>query len=165
MIGSVDLNPVSSEKGDADSSSKCESQPPRYAIYRRSAEAQIGGRSLPVSPPKRSLGMAPLPMSKPVISITSLARWSSDCDTVARAFSFHVDDSLELGRVLYRKITGPFTLQDAIDIVRCAPIEISWLDAVRHQAAGRDEVVVGVDRRPVTPGSEFNHRRRDAALR
>jgi hypothetical protein len=35
-------------------------------------------------------------------------------------------------------------------------VEINWLDAVRHQTAGRDEVAVGVDRRPVIPGGEFN---------
>src|SRR5262249_5570997 len=51
-----------------------------------------------------------------------------------------VDHQLELGRLLDRQVTRPFTLEDAIDIGRRLPVCLEQLNPIGHQAAAGDEV-------------------------
>src|SRR5262245_19016898 len=69
-----------------------------------------------------------------------------------------IDHKLELGRLLDRQVTGPFTLEDAIDIGCCLPVCLEQLNPIRHQTAAGDEVAGRIDRRQAVPGGERDDR-------
>src|SRR5947209_18843974 len=53
-----------------------------------------------------------------------------------RLRSFEIDDELELGRCLYRKVGRLLSTQDPVDISRCSLDRVDGVGAIRHQAAG-----------------------------
>jgi hypothetical protein len=71
---------------------------------------------------------------------------------------FEVDDKLEFGRLLDWQVSGPFTLENAIDIGRRLPVSLEHLNPVGHQAAGGDEVAERIDGRQAMPGGERDDR-------
>src|SRR6516225_38477 len=75
-----------------------------------------------------------------------------------RMRGFEVDDKLEFGRLLDRQVTGPFTLEDAIDIGRRLPVCLEHLNPVGHQAAACDEVAERIDGRQAVPGGKRDDR-------
>jgi hypothetical protein len=67
-----------------------------------------------------------------------------------------VDDELELGRLLDRKIGGLLTLEDAIDVAGRAPVLVNFIRSVGDQAAIGDVKANGVDRCQLVLGRERN---------
>jgi hypothetical protein len=67
-----------------------------------------------------------------------------------------VDDELELGRLLDRKIGGLLTLEDAIDVAGRAPVLVNFIRSVGDQAAIGDLKANGVDRCQLVLGRERN---------
>ena len=85
----------------------------------------------------------------------SIARWFGRAAIAAirgRALGgLPVDHPFELGWCLHRKVTGLVPLLNTID-ERCRPPKkIQGIDAVRKQAAVRDEKPEGMDRRQTVP--------------
>jgi len=65
-----------------------------------------------------------------------------------RLRGFEVDNELVLGRRLHRKIGWLLSLENSIHVASCLPVLLDEVRSVSNEAAGRNEVAIGVD-----PGS------------
>ena len=64
------------------------------------------------------------------------AGWHPKTERLRR---FQVDRCFELCRRLYRKVGRFFTLENAIDVTRCAPMRVDRIESSGDQATGGDE--------------------------
>src|SRR5262249_34369286 len=123
------------------------------SISTRVNKPEDGSPSMSALPPKADIGTQPrifrfvpkadiLHCGRDCYSITSSARDSSDCGTERpSAFAvFEVDDQFILRRRLYRKIGRLLTLEDAIDVLRRAPVGRNAIRAVGDEAAATREI-------------------------
>ncbi len=107
----------------------------------------------------------------PLHSITSSARASSVGGTVEaeRLGGLEVDDQLVLGRRLHRQVGRLLALEDAVDVAGRSPVQIDQVGPIGHQAAGRDEEAIRIDRGQLVPRRERDDQiamnRRDRAHR
>ena len=82
-----------------------------------------------------------------------------------RLGGLEIDDELVLGRRLHRQVGRLLALQDAIDIAGGAPVLVDEIRPVGDQAAGGDEVAIGVDRGQLVPGRQRDDQTRDERTR
>ena len=92
----------------------------------------------------------------PLHSITSSARARSVGGTSrpsALAVLRLMTSSYLVG-ALHRQVGGLLALEDAVDVAGRTPVLVDEIGSIGDQAAGRDVVAVGVDRRQLVPGRQ-----------
>ena len=94
-------------------------------------------------------------------SITSSATASSFSGTVEaeRLRGLEIDDQLELGRLLDRKVARPCAFEYPVDVMGHAPRHVEEPHAVGHQAAREREFTCLRDCRELVPEREPRHPR------
>ena len=71
-----------------------------------------------------------------------------------RLGGLQIDDRLELGRGLHRKVGGLLAFEDAIDIAGRKPELFDLIGSIGDQAAGDGVKALGVDRRQLMPARQ-----------
>src|SRR5687768_10585980 len=66
-----------------------------------------------------------------LISAGEKRRWDRQVEGFGGS---HVNDEIELSGLLYRKVGGVRTLQNLVNVARCATILVWPIGAIRHQA-------------------------------
>ena len=75
-----------------------------------------------------------------------------------RLRGFEVDNELVLGRRLHRKIGWLLSLENSIHVASRLPVLLDEVRSVSNEAAGRNDVAIGVDRWQLVPSRKFNDR-------
>src|SRR5262245_60519158 len=116
---------------------------------------------LPHMPPRvpRS-GLAIRPMSPSFDHLVGTGEQRGWHREAKRLGSREVYIEVELGRLLYRQIGGPFALENSIHVTSRTPIRVGRVDAIRHEPTADGKELIGIN-----GGQAMSRRERDVSSR